>query len=272
MERKLSKEDYQAKKDARIARYEKYSENAQARSNEAYERQQAIGSHIPMGQPILVGHHSERGARRDQARMHNLMDRSVEEQKKAEHWESRAASASKSKAVMSDDPEAIEKLKDKLDKRTKLQDKYKVLNAAVRLKNAVEGDRRLTKIGLSEDQIKELREPDFCGRVGIPRYMLTNNNANINTLRKRIAALEAMDARQPFDFSIGEIEVKEEEGQVRVYFPCRPDEATRKKLKTSPLALKWSRFSEAWVRKITPTFVSWYERELKLVLSEAKAE
>ncbi len=38
----------------------------------------AIADRIPLGQPILVGHHSERGHRADLKRIHNHMDRFVE--------------------------------------------------------------------------------------------------------------------------------------------------------------------------------------------------
>lgn len=42
------------------------------------------------GQPILVGHHSERKARRTQERMHSAMDRSVKAEKASNYWLYRA--------------------------------------------------------------------------------------------------------------------------------------------------------------------------------------
>ncbi len=48
---------------------------------------------IPPGQPILVGHHSERRARRDAQRIENGMKRAVMLFERAEYWEERARSA-----------------------------------------------------------------------------------------------------------------------------------------------------------------------------------
>ncbi len=48
---------------------------------------------IPPGQPILVGHHSERRARRDAQRIENGMKRAVMLVERAEYWEERARSA-----------------------------------------------------------------------------------------------------------------------------------------------------------------------------------
>jgi len=67
-----------------------YAANATARSDAAYERARQIGDRIPFGQPILVGHHSERGHRADLRRIDRAMRTSVEEAAKAEHYERRA--------------------------------------------------------------------------------------------------------------------------------------------------------------------------------------
>lgn len=80
------------RKTARIERYEQYSENATNRSQAAFKKVDSIMSMIPLGQPILVGHHSERRHRRDLARMDNGMRKSVEESNKAEHYAYRANS------------------------------------------------------------------------------------------------------------------------------------------------------------------------------------
>jgi len=79
----------------RAERFERHADNAQDRSDAAYQRTRQIGDRIPFGQPILVGHHSEAGHRRDIARMQNGMRVSVEESKKAEYWRRRADRAVK---------------------------------------------------------------------------------------------------------------------------------------------------------------------------------
>ena len=76
-----------ARKKAKAERYEGYSENATKRAETQFERAQKIGAMIPMGQPILVGHYSEKKHRRDIARIDSGMRSGVEESKKAEHFD-----------------------------------------------------------------------------------------------------------------------------------------------------------------------------------------
>jgi len=80
------------RKEARIERFEGYSENAEKRSNAAYKRAESVSSQIPMGQPLLCGHHSEKRHRRDLNRIDSGMRKSIEESKKAEHYEYKSRS------------------------------------------------------------------------------------------------------------------------------------------------------------------------------------
>lgn len=77
----------------RAERFEGYADNAGARSDAAWKRGHEIADGIPMGQPILVGHHSEGRARRDQERIHNATRTSIDEGKRAGYWAGRAKSA-----------------------------------------------------------------------------------------------------------------------------------------------------------------------------------
>jgi hypothetical protein len=85
--------------DKRAKRYGAYSENAQVRSDDAYARVKGITDNIPFGQPILVGHHSERGARADQKRIERGMRKTIDERDKAAYWKRRAETAAKHAAV-----------------------------------------------------------------------------------------------------------------------------------------------------------------------------
>ena len=49
-----------------------------------------IAERFAYGQPILVGHHSERKARKDQERMHSAMDRAIKAQEAVSYWGYRA--------------------------------------------------------------------------------------------------------------------------------------------------------------------------------------
>lgn len=66
------------------------------RAGEArYEAGKELADRIPFGQPILVGHHSQRRAERDRDRIHGHMDASVQHQRRADelHAAARAAAA-----------------------------------------------------------------------------------------------------------------------------------------------------------------------------------
>jgi protein-L-isoaspartate O-methyltransferase len=74
----------------RAERFEDYSE---ARMEDAEAARRAVGSiadNIPLGQPILVGHHSEKHARRDAERIENGMRRAVKMWETSKYWEQRA--------------------------------------------------------------------------------------------------------------------------------------------------------------------------------------
>lgn len=73
----------------RLAGYaEKRAEDSRSLSSYAH----SISERFAFGQPILVGHHSERKARKDAEKMDNAMRRAAESFKKAEHWQWKAAS------------------------------------------------------------------------------------------------------------------------------------------------------------------------------------
>lgn len=77
----------------RAGRFEDYSANRAADSEAAHRTVDAIADGIPFGQPILVGHHSERHARRDAEKIERGMRRAVKMWETAKYWEARAAGA-----------------------------------------------------------------------------------------------------------------------------------------------------------------------------------
>jgi uncharacterized protein DUF3560 len=77
----------------RADRFDDYAHKRGAESDAEHRKVERICDAIPFGQPILVGHHSERHARRDQERIHNGMAKAISLWKTSEHWKARAASA-----------------------------------------------------------------------------------------------------------------------------------------------------------------------------------
>jgi len=77
----------------RAERFEGYSAKRVSDAEQAHRAVAAIADNIPLGQPILVGHHSERHARKDAARIENGMKKAVTMWKTSTYWTERAAGA-----------------------------------------------------------------------------------------------------------------------------------------------------------------------------------
>lgn len=75
----------------RADRFEDYQGKRTADAERARDAVQAIGARFEFGQPILIGHHSERKARKDKERMENGMRKAVQAWDTAQYWERRAA-------------------------------------------------------------------------------------------------------------------------------------------------------------------------------------
>jgi len=78
-------------------RHEEIAISAARKSTDYFNQSHAITEHIPFGQPILVGHHSERAHRNAIEKSWNAMGKSVElsekagdHASKAEYWEKKA--------------------------------------------------------------------------------------------------------------------------------------------------------------------------------------
>lgn len=77
----------------RAERFEEYSDNRRQDADRAHAAVKSIADNIPLGQPILVGHHSEKHARRDAEKIENGMRKAVKMWDTAQYWKSRAAGA-----------------------------------------------------------------------------------------------------------------------------------------------------------------------------------
>lgn len=87
---------------ARADRYEARSESRSADAAAARAKADAIADHIPFGQPILVGHHSEARARKDHARIQSASREAIQLWETAAYWEARAHAAKRHAAYKHD--------------------------------------------------------------------------------------------------------------------------------------------------------------------------
>ena len=243
---------YEQKQAARKARLERAAATAGASARAAFDRASAIGERFYGGQPILVGHHSERRARADQARMHAAAGRGVEEQQRARDLARRAAAVGTA-GISSDDPDAIAKLEAELAKERSAQALAKSINATIR-KHLKDGPSAvaaaLSAIGVGSKLAAAAVQPDDFGRLGVPAYVLTNRGANIRRLEKRIAEMRAKaaaPAREPIVGEGYEISEDRDANRVQIRFAARQSDAACKMLKGC--GFRWAPSVEAWQRQ-----------------------
>ena len=250
----IGREDYAERKEARIDRLESRAAKAQAEGTTAYNAAHSIMDHIPPGQPILVGHHSEKLHRRDLDQIDRNMRKSVEADRKASYYASRAEAAASNTAISSDDPDALEKLEAKLAKLQAAQEEDKALNAYYRKHKTVKGFP-----GISDEEAaqadKELSEMREAIRRPVPSYHLSNRNAEITRLKKRIESLRQVDKMEhvEIEFDGGVIVTNEEINRVQIIFDAKPDEAIRRELKS--WGFRWSPREGAWQAQRTPRYL-----------------
>lgn len=239
--------DYAARREARIDRLNDRAERHGAAANAAYNRARAAVAGIPLGQPNIGGKLTPCYKRHDSA-----MRASIRESDAAEHAAAAAKAAEKNTAISSDDPRALERLREKLENLETAQELMKTANAALRLKDTAVADAFLARLGFSPERIAKFRAPDFCGRVGFPDYALKNNNAQIHAVRQRIESLEKRangPAPEGWSFDGGEVVCNVGENRVQIKYAAIPDEETRKRLKRC--GFRWSRFAGVWQRQLT---------------------
>lgn len=163
--------------------------------------------------------------------------------------------------ISSDDPQAVEKLEAKLAALEKHQELMKAANVAIRMKDPTEGDAKLAELGYTPEDIAKLREPDFCGRIGYPAYLLQNNNANIRRIRGRIEELKKRTENTPegWEFDGGRVVVNTTENRLQIIFDGKPDADIRTELKGE--GFRWAPSQGAWQRQLTDNAMRAARRE-----------
>jgi hypothetical protein len=250
------KHDFEERKQRRIDNANARAAKADKESTAAYNRASEISSYIPMGQPILVGHHSEKRHRRDLEKIDNNMRKSVQLSDKADYYREKAEAieAAAEYVISSDDPNALEKLRTKLENMQKMQELMKAANKAIK-KNFGKLDQQieaLKELNFSDEGITKLLTKDCFSGIGFASYKMTNNNANMKRVKDRIANLEQIASLEQKEVTIPGTQIKfvqnVEANRVQFIFPGKPDDATRSELKSR--GFRWAPSEGAWQRQL----------------------
>lgn len=246
------KSNYEERKQNRLDYYENQAAKNEKASEQLYDSAKKMADVIPFGQPILVGHHSEKRDRNYRNRIHNTFGKSFEANKKAQYYRDKAESLLNGTAISSDDPSAIDKLQEKVEKLEALQELYKAINKVVRSKKS-EGEKvgDLVALGIMEQTAVKLLEKGegWHNQPGIPSYRLTNNNANIRRIRERVEHLQRISAIQSSEEEINGVRlvISQEDNRVQIFFGYKPSEEIRRSLKAA--GFRWAPSIEAWMRQ-----------------------
>jgi hypothetical protein len=214
---------YEEKKQARIQRLRDRAERKRQAGESLLGNAQRTADMIPMGQPILVGHHSERRHRRDLDRIHNQTGKGLDLLNEADRLEYRADSVENNAAISSDDNKAIEKLKEKL---AKLETKRQSI----------------------KDYNKKAKKE---GKEKAPSYLLGNLSQNIRSVKKRVEQLEENSRIENNEETVNGVSlvVNTADNRVQLIFDSKPEKGTREKLKRH--GFKWAPSVGAWQRMLS---------------------
>jgi len=250
------KHDFEERRQKRIANAENRASKNEAEAENLYNTAKKMADFIPMGQPILVGHHSEKGDRRYREKIHNTFGKSFEKRDKAKYYADKAESIENNNAIFSDDPEAISTLKLKLKSLQKAQEFMKSANKFIKHDDK-EGFLKMPHA--TEALWAELTTPNFLGKTGFAAYSLSNNSANIRVIEKRIEQLKKQEANLPVDKTVNGIRIFEnrEANRLQLIFPGKPRPEIIKLLKAH--GFRWSPSEGAWQRHISGNAVYWAE-------------
>jgi hypothetical protein len=181
---------YRERRLRRADRLRGWAEKRAQKSAASFQSARQAIAGIEPGQPILVGHHSERRHRRDLERHDARMHAGFEHQQKAARMDSRADEIERQAehAIYSDDDDAIERLRERIAGLEQERERIKAINRDIR------------RNGFQAAQLTEAERADLLHidrlcpyhRVterGYPAYTLQNLGGNLTRQRDRLSRL-----------------------------------------------------------------------------------
>jgi hypothetical protein len=201
-----------ASREQRAERLAESADKARAKGAAAYGASAKIAERFYGGQPILIGHHSEKGARRDHERSDNLMRKAIAEDKRADDLDRRAEAAANNTAIYADAEDPVAEI-----------------------------DARIAELEARREKIKARPHES---------WELSNLGANIRRLEARRTELAALKASPRVERMVGAVKIIEDPdlARIQLVYPGKPDEATRDKLKAN--GFRWAPSERAWQRQL----------------------
>lgn len=226
--------------------YKKRAEQLCKESENVYIKGRAIAAKIPFGQPILVGHHSEKRHLNDINKIEVCMNNSQKLQEKADYYQYK--STHMSTAISGYDSKALDKLNAKLECLEKRRELMKEVNKEYK-KHYKKALNLLSK--KEREDIINMFERKLLSDKPFPGFKLTNISANIRSVKQRIAKIERIKTRTLTETRMGNgfsIHETREDNSISIIFKEKPNAQIRSILKSH--GFNWSPTRKIWIRML----------------------
>jgi hypothetical protein len=252
--------------EAKLEKREAWAVARRESAHAGFESAHKLVENIPLGQPILVGHHSEKAARNLYKRVEQKSMGACESLNMAEHHESKAEGIRRAldKNIFSDDENALDRLQERIAELEKKQAAMVAVNKICRNKKIDQAEKekqiRESVHGIDERTMHEIFNPVFTHLPpGFPSFSLSNNNANINRLKKRLVDVQCRQKRAEIAEKNGGVAITGNETYICVTFSEKPEYDIIRALKEA--GFYWSRGSWRGERAKLPESVANLENE-----------
>lgn len=241
--------------EAKLEKRAEWAQGRDAKAAAAFGKYRAIADNIPLGQPILVGHHSEKHHRRDIARMDSAIGAAVESQQMAAHHRAKAdgLEAQLAGSIFSDDPDAPEAIAARVAELEAQRAAMKASNAAFRRGDEPWAALLGITLELAAARRARIMEGYSWCRQPHPAYELSNLAGNLGRMKKRLVAVTARRERMVKAEAAG-ILIEGTGDYVRVTFPEKPTREILNALRAA--GFQWGGGSWTGVRRNLPVTVS----------------
>lgn len=180
----------------KLERRREWAEKAEDRSKKEWSTGDKMFSVIPLGQPILIGHHSEKRDRNYRNRAAGHLDKACALGDLAKHHESKAdgLETQLDRAIFSDDQNAIEALQERIAENEAKRERMKKVNALYRKGDAA----GLALLGVDLEQLKAklAAAGSYWGSAPHLAYELQNLGQRITGDRNRVELIKKQNARR----------------------------------------------------------------------------
>lgn len=218
----LTKSNFEEEVSRKKEKYAELADKKREMSSRLMNESNEMISMIPPGQPILVGHHSEKRHRNHLEKTNNKIRKSVDLESTAGYYAQKSESYMSNGKISSYDPQAIQKIEMEIEKKVQ-------------------------RIELMKAENKKAKKD---GKVAPHElYTFGNLNARIRSMKKRLKILKAYESRpdEVIEIELGKVLILPSENRVNIHFDSIPSPEMRRKLKF--FGFRWAPSAKVWTRR-----------------------